>query len=100
MGACLKVNKMKHVTQIKPTESVDVDQDRLSALYTQLGEASAEDVVCHAMEELALRLAHCDRLYRTSMAGPAQKRQVTCRDFRSNWHVRCLDRRSPCNQLY
>ena len=66
MGACLKVNKMKHVTQIKPTESVDVDQDRLSALYTQLGEASAEDVVCHAMEELALRLAHCDRLYRTS----------------------------------
>jgi hypothetical protein len=50
MGACLKVNKMKRVTQIKPTESVDVDQDRLSALYTQLGEASAEDVVCRAME--------------------------------------------------
>lgn len=57
---------MKHVTQIRPIEAVDVDQARLSALYTQLGEASAEDVVCRAMEELALRLAHCDRLFRTS----------------------------------
>lgn len=57
---------MKQVTQIKPKESVDVDQDRLSALYAQLGETSAEDVVCRAMEELALRLSHCERLYRTS----------------------------------
>jgi hypothetical protein len=60
------VKEMKHITQIKPKESVDVDQERLSALYAQLGEASAEDVVCRAMEELALRLSYCDRLYRTS----------------------------------
>lgn len=57
---------MKHVTQIKPKESVDVDQDRLGALYAQLGETSAEDVVCRAMEELALRLSLCERLYRSS----------------------------------
>jgi hypothetical protein len=57
---------MKHVIQITPIESIDVDQDRLNALYTQLGEAGAEDVVCRAMEELALRLSHCDRQFRTS----------------------------------
>jgi hypothetical protein len=67
------VKEMKHVTLIKPTESVNVDQDRLSALYTQLGEASAEDVVCRAMEELALRLSHCDRLFRTSERNELRK---------------------------
>ena len=66
VGACLRVNEMKHVTQIKPKESVAVDQDRLTALYAQLGGDSAEDVICRAMEELALRLSHCDRLHRTS----------------------------------
>lgn len=52
------------VLQIKPTETVKVDQDRLGALYAQLGESSAEDVVCRAMEELALRLSHCESLFR------------------------------------
>lgn len=52
------------VLQIRPLEQVSVDQDRLGALYSQLGEASAEDVVCRALEELALRMSHCDRLYR------------------------------------
>ncbi|MFT5798995.1 MAG: hypothetical protein ACI84R_003064 [Candidatus Azotimanducaceae bacterium] len=57
---------MKHITQLKPKETIDVDQDRLSALYTQLGEANAEDVVCRAMEELALRLSFCDRQHRAA----------------------------------
>jgi hypothetical protein len=52
------------VLQIKPMESVSVDQDRLGALYSQLGAAGAEDVVCRALEELALRMSHCERLYR------------------------------------
>jgi len=30
----------------------------------QLGEAGAEDVVCRAIEELAVRLSHCERLWR------------------------------------
>ncbi|MFK7745704.1 MAG: hypothetical protein AB8B47_11665 [Roseobacter sp.] len=54
---------MNHVLNIRLKETVRVDQDRLGALYAQLGEAAAEDVVCRAMEELALRLAHCSRLH-------------------------------------
>ncbi len=54
------------VLQMRPTEQVCVDQERLSTLYAQLGETVAEDVVCRAMEELALRMSHCDRLYRGS----------------------------------
>lgn len=54
---------MNHVLTIRLKENVRVDQDRLGALYAQLGEAAAEDVVCRAMEELALRLSHCSRLY-------------------------------------
>ena len=49
--------------QIRPTEQVYVDQERLGLLYTQLGEVGAEDVVCRAMEELALGLSHCKRLH-------------------------------------
>ena len=59
-----EVSDVTTVTQIKPAESVHVDHDRLGALYSELGHAGAEDVVCRAMEELALRMSHCDRLYR------------------------------------
>ena len=48
---------------MKPTEHVSVDQDRLGVLYSQLGEAGAEDIVCRALEELALRLTHCNEMY-------------------------------------
>ncbi|WP_295316744.1 hypothetical protein [Roseobacter sp.] len=54
---------MNHVLNIRLKETVQVDQDRLGALYAELGEAGAEDIVCRAMEELALRLSHCSRLY-------------------------------------
>lgn len=54
---------MNHVLKIGLTETVHVDQDQLGSLYAQLGEAGAEDVVCRAMEELALRLSHCGRLH-------------------------------------
>lgn len=53
-----------HVMRLRPQERVAVDQERLGALYAQLGVSGAEDVVCRAMEDLALRLSHCDRLYR------------------------------------
>lgn len=52
------------VLQIKPVENVIVDQERLGALYSQLGASGAEDVVCRALEELALRLSHNEELYR------------------------------------
>lgn len=59
-----EVSKLNSVTQIRLAEPVRVDHDRLGALYSEMGHAGAEDVVCRAMEELALRMAHCDRLMR------------------------------------
>lgn len=56
---------MNSVTHLRPAEAVQVDHDRLGALYSEMGHAGAEDVVCRAMEELALRMAHCDRLFRS-----------------------------------
>lgn len=55
---------MDQVLKIRLGEKVCVDQDRLGALYAELGEAGAEDIVCRALEELALRLSHCSRLHR------------------------------------
>ncbi len=45
-------------------ETVRLDPDRLDGLYHQLGETGAGDVVCRAIEELAVRLTHCERLWR------------------------------------
>lgn len=59
-----RVSTVSEIAQLKPNEQVRVDPDQLSGLYADLGEIAAEDIVCRAMEELALRLAHCERLYR------------------------------------
>jgi hypothetical protein len=53
------------VIPLIPEEPVRLESDRLTGLYQQLGEAGAEDVVCRAVEELAVRLTHCDQLWRT-----------------------------------
>lgn len=45
-------------------ETVRLDPDRLHDLFRQLGETGAQDVLCRAIEELAVRLAHCERLWR------------------------------------
>ena len=58
---------------MKPKEVANVDYDRLNELYTQLGQSNAEDIVCRAMEELALRLTHCDKLYRDKALGDLHK---------------------------
>lgn len=55
---------MEQIITLAQNETVRLDSDRLGELYAQLGEAGAEDVVCRAMEELAVRLAHSERLYR------------------------------------
>ncbi|MGR3805928.1 hypothetical protein [Marinibacterium profundimaris] len=52
------------VVELTPDETVRLDPSRLGDLYLQLGEAGAEDVVCRAIEELAVRLSHCERLWR------------------------------------
>jgi len=58
---------------MKPKEVANVDYDRLNELYTQLGQSNAKDIVCRAMEELALRLTHCDKLYRDKALGDLHK---------------------------
>ncbi len=55
---------MSEVVEIRLSEPIQLDQVRLGTLYAQLGEAGAESVVCRAMEELAVRMAQCDRLWR------------------------------------
>lgn len=55
---------MGDVTLLTQKEQVRLDPDRLAALYLQLGEANAEDVICRAVEELAVRLSHCEKLWR------------------------------------
>jgi|TARA_B110000908_G_scaffold162041_1_gene207013 hypothetical protein len=55
---------MKDVVNIRVTETIQSDQVRLGMLYSQLGEAGAGDIISRAMEELAVRLAQCDTLWR------------------------------------
>ena len=55
---------MANILTVDHRENVSLDQQKLAELYMQLGEAGAEDVVCRAIEELAVRLTHCERLWR------------------------------------
>ncbi|KEJ90458.1 hypothetical protein [Sulfitobacter donghicola] len=57
---------MNEVIKIRLSEQVQLDQGRLGLLYTQLGDAGAESVVCRAMEELAVRLSQCETLWRNN----------------------------------
>lgn len=53
-----------NILTVLQTENVRMNPDKLGELYAQLGHAGAEDVVCRAIEELAVRLTHCERLWR------------------------------------
>lgn len=64
---------MTNVTQLRLSEHVQVDHQRLDALYSEMDPVSAEDMVCRAMEELALRMAQCDRLHRAADMNGLQK---------------------------
>jgi hypothetical protein len=58
------VNVVATLLALLQNESVRLDSDRLGELYSQLGEHGAQDIVCRAIEELAVRLSHCERLWR------------------------------------
>ena len=53
---------MATLAVLRYDEGVRLDPDRLVALYSDLGEAGAEQVVCRAMEELAARLTEIRRV--------------------------------------
>lgn len=52
------------VMQLQPLEGVRVDQDRLSAMYSDIGVAEAQESLCRAMEDIAQRMTLCDSYYR------------------------------------
>ncbi|WP_375174371.1 hypothetical protein [Pseudooceanicola sp.] len=64
---------MDHVRVLAQEEDVLLDPDRLQSLYDQLGDVEAEDVVCRAMEELAIRLSLVERLYRQDRRAEMRK---------------------------
>ena len=55
---------MESVTVLTQTEAAWVDRERLAGLYAQLGREQSEQVVCRAIEELAVRLTHAENLFR------------------------------------
>lgn len=61
------------VTYLKQSEAAGLDFDQLDLLCEQLGPTEAEDVMRRAMEELALRLSHAERLYRDDDVGKLAK---------------------------
>lgn len=64
---------MDYVKVLVQDEPVRFDPDCLQALYEELGETGAEDVVCRAMEELAVRLSLVERLFRQGKSGEMRK---------------------------
>lgn len=58
------MNVVTQVLNLIQSEPVGLDPVRLDGLYSQLGERTAEDIVCRAIEELAVRLAQCESLWR------------------------------------
>lgn len=57
---------MTQISQLMQSEAANLDHDQLGTLYSQLGAIGAEDVLRRAMEELALRLSHSERLFQQS----------------------------------
>lgn len=54
---------MTQFTRLRPDEPVRLERGRLAALYDSAGAAQAEQIICRAMEEIALRLALMERAY-------------------------------------
>jgi len=62
------------ITKLSFEEQVGLRPDRLAELYLQLGKANAEDVVCRAIEELAVRLKNIEGMDRTSELAKVRKK--------------------------
>lgn len=54
---------MSPVTMLAPEEPARLDIETLSDLYGDMGPRAAEEAVCRAMEELALRLAGAEKAW-------------------------------------
>ncbi|MGV6804426.1 MAG: hypothetical protein ACWA49_09485 [Ruegeria sp.] len=58
------MNVVNKIVTLEQTESVCLDPDRLNGLCRQLGDRNALNVLCRTVEELAVRLSNCERLWR------------------------------------
>ncbi|SEF58419.1 hypothetical protein SAMN05421751_102109 [Jhaorihella thermophila] len=58
------VNVVGQLLTLRQVETVRLDPDRLELLYSQMGEAAADDVICRAVEELAIRLTRTEQQWR------------------------------------
>lgn len=63
-GINIGVIVVDKVITLEHKESVRLDPERLGALYRQLGDTNALDVLCRTVEELAVRLSNCERHWR------------------------------------
>lgn len=64
---------MAQPIRLRPEEMVRLEQKQLDTLYASLGEMQAEEVICRAMEELAMRLALMERAYGAGEMEPLAK---------------------------
>ena len=64
---------MKQVTLLEQQEAVGLDTGQLRALHARLGQSGAEDLVCRALEDIALRLSHAGHCYREARPGELRK---------------------------
>lgn len=69
----LRGETLEQITTLRQDERVLLDHTRLGELYDRLGPHGAEDVVCRAMEELALRLAQVEQSHRNHDWGETRK---------------------------
>lgn len=64
---------MEQVIILSPPVRIRLDIGQLDQLVEQLGDAGAEDILCRATEELALRLRGCETLYQRRDAAALRK---------------------------
>lgn len=64
---------MEHVTTFIPADQVRLNSERLETLYLKLGEEGADNVLCRAMEEMAIRMKQCEKLYRAGASRDLRK---------------------------
>ncbi|WP_171208492.1 MULTISPECIES: hypothetical protein [unclassified Ruegeria] len=58
------MNVVEKIITLEQKESVRLDPHRLKGLCAHLGDTNAIDVLCRTIEELAVRLSHCERFWR------------------------------------
>lgn len=64
---------MEQVTILKQDEVVRLNPQPLEQLYSQLGEAKAEDILCRALEELSACLFQTEKCYQEGRLADMRK---------------------------